>query len=94
MSLYTYRGIPSAIQTIYLYGYGCQEQTQKIRRQISCRRIMKRESLIPNLSHICKPLYRFCKIFYGFICIAVFNAVPDTVLNMSLQNNLPYFVEG
>ena len=42
------------------------------------------------LSHIRKPLYGLGKILYCLIYIPVLNAVPDTVLDMALQNDLPY----
>ena len=45
------------------------------------------------LSHIRKPLYGLGKILYRLIYIPVLNAVPDTVLDMALQNDLAYLVE-
>lgn len=40
-----------------------------------------------QITHVRETLYRFGEVFNGFVCIAVFDAVPDTVLDVSLQNN-------
>ena len=47
-----------------------------------------------QLAHVRETLYRFGEVFNGFVCIAVFDAVPDTVLDVSLQNNLSAAVQG
>ena len=47
-----------------------------------------------RLAHVRETLYRFGEVFNGFVCIAVFDAVPDTVLDVSLQNNLSAAVQG
>ena len=39
-----------------------------------------------RLAHVRETLYRFGEVFNGFVCIAVFDAVPDTVLDVSLQS--------
>jgi hypothetical protein len=46
------------------------------------------------LSHIRKPLYGLGKILYRLIYIPVLNAVPDTVLDMALQNDLSNLMES
>jgi hypothetical protein len=46
------------------------------------------------LNYAGKMLYGFGKAGYGFIGVAVFDAFPDTMLQMSLQNNLPHLMQG
>ena len=46
-----------------------------------------------QLCHIPKALYGFCEIFNRLIHISVFDSIPDTVLDMALQNDLAYLVE-
>lgn len=40
------------------------------------------------LLHIGKPLYGLCKAFDGLVGITVLNAVADTMLDMSLEDDL------
>ena len=46
-----------------------------------------------KLLHIGESFHRFCEIFDGFVCVAMLDAVPDTVLDVSLQNDLTGFVQ-
>ncbi len=45
-------------------------------------------------AHIRETLYCFGEVFNGFVRITVFDTVPDTVLDVSLQNNLSAAVQG
>ena len=47
-----------------------------------------------RLAHVRETLYRFGEVFNGFVRIAMFDAVPDAVLDVSLQNNLSAAVQG
>ena len=44
-------------------------------------------------AHIRETLYCFGEVFNGFVRITVFDTVPDTVLDVSLQNNLSAAVQ-
>ena len=46
-----------------------------------------------SYTHLRKALYGFCEIFNRLIHISVFDSIPDTVLDMALQNDLAYLVE-
>jgi hypothetical protein len=38
-------------------------------------------------------LYRFGKVGYGFVSVAVFDAFPDAMVQMTLQNDLPHLMQ-
>ena len=44
-------------------------------------------------SHVGEPFYRFCKVLDGFFGVSVYQAIPHTMLNMALQNDLPASVQ-
>ena len=71
---YTYMGISMRIE--YHRGMVCQEKNKKILPEIFL-------TVFLFLAHIGKPFDCFGKAFNGFICIAVLNPVPHTMLDMS-----------
>jgi hypothetical protein len=52
------------------------------------------ERKIPSSDHICKPFYCFGKAGNGLVGVTVLDTVPDTVVDMSFQNNLPHFMQS
>ena len=46
------------------------------------------------LLHVGEALHRLREALNGFVRVAVFNAIPNTVLDMALQNHLATAVQG
>ena len=44
--------------------------------------------------HICKALDCLCEVLDCLLCIPMFDAVPDTVLYMTFENNLAAAMKG
>ena len=47
-----------------------------------------------SLFHICKPLDRFCEAGDRLIHVTVFDAIPDTVINMPFEHDLSNLMKG